>query len=84
MPLLNSLRLSIETAATTRAENADNIRSIGIGLGATAVATVLIVIGVIVCVGMGAATCHRMNNAIMALVAETHLRPNNSQPLFRI
>ena len=83
-PLVNSLRLSIETAAKTRAEIEDDIRSLGIGLGATAVATVLLVIGVIICVRSGTATRHRMNNAIMALVTETNMRPNNDQPPFRI
>ena len=83
-PLLNSLRLSIEAAATARAANVDNIRAIGIGLGAVAVATALIVIGLIVCLRMGTATKNRMTNAIMALCTETNMRPNNSQPPFRI
>ena len=83
-PLLNSLRLSIEAAANTRAINAENIRAIGIGVGAVAVATALLLIGLIVCLRMGAATKNRMNNAIMALCTETNMRPNNSQPPFRI
>lgn len=83
-PLLNSLRLSIETASTTRAENADNIWAIGIGLGAVAIAMVLIMIGLLVCFRMGAATRNRMNNAIMGLCTETNMRPNNLQPPFRI
>ena len=84
VPILNSLRLSIESAAKTRAGIVEDVRTLGIGLGATAVATVLLVIGVIICVRSGAATRHRMNNAIMALVTETNMRPNNDQPAFRI
>ena len=83
-PLLDSFRLSIETAANTRAINGENIRHIGVGLGAVAIATVLLVIGLIICLCIGSSTRNRMNNAIMALMTETNLRPNNSQPPFRI
>ena len=83
-PLLNSLRLAIETAAQTREGIISDIRAISVGLGATAVAVVLLVIGVVICVRSGVTTRHRMNNAIMALVQETNMRPIAEQPAFRI
>ena len=83
-PLLNSLRLAIETAAQTRNGIISDVRAISVGLGATAVAVALLVIGVVICVRSGVATRHRMNNAIMALVQETNMRPVAEQPAFRI
>ena len=82
--MLTSLRLSIEGAAKTRAGILEDVRTLGIGLGACAVAVVLLVIGIILCVRSGAATRRRMNDAIMALVQETNMRPANDQPAFRI
>ena len=83
-PLMNSLRMSIEAAVSARATNSENIRAIAIGLGAVAAATLLLLIGLIVCLRIGSSTRNRMNNAIMALCTETNMRPNNSQPPFRI
>ena len=83
-PLLNSLRLAIETAVQMREGIISDVRAISVGLGATSVAVVLLVIGVVICVRSGVTTRHRMNNAIMALVQETNMRPVAEQPAFRI
>ena len=83
-PLLNSLRLAIETGVQTRNGIISDVRAVTVGLGATAVAVVLVIIGIVICVRSGVTQRHRMNNAIMALFHETNIRPAAQQPAFRI
>ena len=83
-PLLNSLRLAIETAAKTREGIVSDVRAVTVGLGAVAVAVVLVIIGVMICVRSGVTQRHRMNSAVMALFHETNMRPAAEQPAFRI
>ena len=84
MPLLNSFRLSLEAAATTRAANGESIRNLSVGLGAVGIATILLIIGLIVCLRISSSARQRMNNAICTLMSENNLRPANTQPPFRI